>query len=88
MTYHIPMDEETTVTRFTTDRDAKNDILNALAGTDGVWDDDAIDSIFREAYEWKIDVNDEGQELLNTGGFEQVVSAEGFWEIVARHEKD
>jgi hypothetical protein len=70
--------------RYTTRQDAiEQAIMPAL--TEGEYDYEAI---CYEAFDWKIDTNERGQELLNTGGFEQTVSDEEFWEIVARHDAD
>lgn len=70
--------------RYTTRQDAiEQAIMPAL--TEGDYD---LEAICYEAYGWKIDTNERGQELLNTGGFEQTVSDEQFWEIAARHEID
>jgi hypothetical protein len=67
--------------RYTTRRDAiEQAILPALDG-----DDYDAEAICREAFDWKIDVDDKGQELLNTGGFEQTVTDDEFWAIVAKH---
>lgn len=68
--------------RYTTKQDAiEQGITPAL--TEGEFDTDAI---FTEAFAWKIDTDDDGNELLNTGGFEQTVTIDEFWAIVARHE--
>jgi hypothetical protein len=68
--------------RYTTKQDAvEQSILPALA--EGEFD---TDSIFAEAFTWKIDTDGDGNELLNTGGFEQSVSDDEFWAIVQRHE--
>ncbi len=70
--------------RYTTRQDAIDlDIAPAL--TDGNFD---LDAIFDEAYEWKIDHDEHGNELLDTAGFESVVSEDKFWEIAARHDLD
>lgn len=47
-----------------------------------------IDAIFALTFEYRVDTNDRGQELLNTAGFEQVVSTEEFWAVVQQHEID
>jgi hypothetical protein len=68
--------------RFTTKQDAiEQGIAPAL--TEGEFD---TDSIFAEAYAWAIDKDDDGNELPNTGGFEQTVTDDEFWTIVQRHE--
>lgn len=68
--------------RYTTRRDAIDHAI-APAITDGTYD---LDAICGEAFTWKIDTDDQGRELLNTGGFEQTVTDDEFWAIVARHE--
>lgn len=68
--------------RFTTRQDAIEQAI-APALENGEYD---LEAICYAAFDWKIDTNDQGQELLNTGGFEQTVTEEQFWEIVARHE--
>lgn len=70
--------------RYTTRQDAiEQAIMPAL--TEGDYDYEAI---CYEAFDWKIDTNEQGQELLHTGGFEQTVTDEEFWEIAARHDTD
>jgi hypothetical protein len=44
-----------------------------------------VEAIFVDAFEYRVDTNDKGQELLNTAGFEQTVSDDEFWTIVERH---
>jgi hypothetical protein len=44
------------------------------------------EAIAREAYSYRVDTDEQGRELLNTAGFEQVVDDEEFWQIVERHE--
>lgn len=79
---YVPRDEPEAPTRYTTRRDAiEQAILPALDS-----DQYDLEAICYEAFDWRIDVNDQGQELLHTGGFEQTVTTEEFWEIVARHE--
>ncbi len=68
--------------RYTTKQDAIEQAI-APALTEGEFD---TDSIFAEAFTWKIDKDDAGNELLNTGGFEQTVTDDEFWAIVQRHE--
>jgi hypothetical protein len=68
--------------RYTTRQDAIEQAITP-AITEGTYD---LDAICDAAFTWKIDTNDAGQELLNTGGFEQTVSDDEFWAIVARHE--
>lgn len=67
--------------RYTTRRDA---IEQAIAPA---LDDDNYDvaAICNEAFEYRVDTNGAGQELLNTAGFEQTVTDDEFWKIAARH---
>lgn len=68
--------------RYTSRQDAiEQAIMPAL--TEGEYD---YDVIFSETFTWKVDYDGRGNELLNTAGFEQTVTDDGFWEIVARHE--
>lgn len=77
-----------TMRRLTTDRDAKAQIVAAIEGSgESGADGYDLDAIFHEAYEWRIDRDVAGNELLNTGGFEQAVDGDAFWAIVAKHEQ-
>lgn len=76
-------DTMTTSQRFSSDRDAKAEIVAALSPDADAYD---IDAIFAEAYTYRVDHDGEGNELLNTAGFESVPTKE-FWEIVSRHDK-
>ncbi len=68
--------------RYATRQDAI-DFAIAPALTEGTYD---LEAICPEAFEWRIDTNAAGQELLTTGGFEQTVTDDQFWVIVARNE--
>lgn len=68
--------------RYTTRQDAIDQAI-APALTEGTYD---LEAICYATFEWKIDINEAGQELLNTGGFEQIVSEAKFWEIAADNE--
>ena len=68
--------------RFTTDRDAKEQVIIPALG-DSV-DEHDIDAIFSEAFAHRVDIED-GNEVLTTAGFEQVVDETEFWQIVERH---
>jgi len=52
------------------------------------WDGAAYDApaIARAAFDYRVDTDEAGRILLDTGGFEQVCGDEEFWAIVARHE--
>lgn len=83
---YIPDDLEDAPEFFTTADYAKNSIRMAIEGGGAADADDYdVDAIFDEAYEYQVDTDDQGRELLNTAGFVQVVSVEEFWEIVERH---
>jgi hypothetical protein len=45
-----------------------------------------IDAIADETLAYTVDTDDQGNELLNTAGFEQTVSDEEFWAIVETHD--
>ena len=85
---YIPERQEDARDFHTTADDAKNAIRVAIEGGGAADADDYdIDAIFDEAYEYEVDTNDQGQELLNTAGFVQVVTVDEFWEIVGRHDR-
>src|ERR1044071_2487785 len=68
--------------RYTTKQDAiEQGILPSLDG-----DNYDAQAIADEVYTWKVDRDEDGNELLNTAGFEQSVSTEEFWKIVERHD--
>lgn len=68
--------------RFPTRQEAIDQAI-APAIAEGDYD---LMAICYEAFDWKIDHDADGNELLNTAGFEQTVSEQEFWEIVAKHE--
>lgn len=70
--------------RYTTRRDAIEQAI-APALDDGNYD---LDAICYETFEWAIDHDADGNELLNTGGFEQTVTDDEFWAVVAKHDLD
>lgn len=85
---YIPEHEQDAPDFFTTADDAKNAIRVAIEGSGAASADDYdIDAIFDEAYEYEVDTNEKGQELLNTAGFKQVVDVDEFWAIVERHDR-
>jgi hypothetical protein len=49
-------------------------------------DDYDVHAIADEAFTWKVDRDEHGNELLNTAGFEQTVTEDEFWVIVERHD--
>lgn len=72
------------MTRYTTKADAISHAITPALG--GYVDGFDIDAIFDEAFEYKVDTNEAGQELLNTAGFEQVVDGDAFWDIARKHD--
>ncbi len=68
--------------RYTTRQDAIEQAI-APALDHGNYD---LEAICDETFEWKIDRDAQGRELLDTGGFEQTVTDDEFWAAVARHE--
>ena len=74
--------------RHTSDVDAKAEIVTAIeGGGEAKADNYDIDAIFRAAYSYKVDTDDNGNELLNTSGFEQTVDDDEFWKIVEESAK-
>lgn len=68
--------------RFATLADViDQDIAPALI--EGEYD---MEAIAREAYEYCVDTDEDGNQLLHTAGFELVVESHEFWDIVSRHE--
>ena len=57
-------------------------VIPALGEVGADYDADAI---AREAFGYRVDIDEQGRELLNTAGFEQTVSDDEFWTIVERH---
>jgi hypothetical protein len=49
-------------------------------------DDYDLDGIFAEAYEYKIDTDEQGRGLQNTAGFQQIVSESEWWAIAEKHD--
>ncbi len=70
--------------RYTTNRDAIEQAI-APALDHGNYD---LDAIFAETFTWAIDRDEHGNELLNTGGFEQTATDDEFWAVVAKHDLD
>ena len=58
-------------------------VVPALGEHGGDYD---VEAIAREAYTYVVDTDDDGNELLNTAGFEQSVSDDEFWTIVEKHD--
>ena len=54
------------------------DVVSRTAGYD-------VDAIFAETFEYRVDVDADGNELLNTAGFEQIVGEDDFWAIADKH---
>lgn len=70
--------------RFSSKQDVLDqDIIPALGSYAADYD---VDAIFQEAFDYRTDTDDNGNVLLNTAGFEQVVDVEGFWEIAEAHD--
>jgi hypothetical protein len=68
--------------RYATKQDViEQAVLPALDG-----DDYDVHAIADEAFTWKVDRDEHGNELLNTAGFEQAVTEDEFWAIVERHD--
>jgi len=70
--------------RYTTLRDAiEQEILPALDNPDNY----DVEAIAAKAFDYRVDHDADGKELLNTAGFEQIVSTEEFWALVQEHDK-
>lgn len=69
--------------RYTTKTDAIEQAILPALGEYAA--DHDIDAIFDEAFAYRIDTNDRGQELLDSAGYEQTVDTDDFWAIVAKH---
>ena len=71
------------MTRYTT----RQDIIDSLAGVFGDFADDYdLDAIIDETYAYRVDEDENGNQLLGTAGFEQIVTDEEFWAIAGRHD--
>ncbi len=66
--------------RFTTRQDVIDEVIRPALGEFA--DHYDLAAICDAAYEWKIDRDADGNELLNTAGFEQTVTDDEFWNIV------
>lgn len=70
--------------RYTTLSDAIEQAVIPALGEYG--NDYDLEAIAREAFEYKVDTDANGNELLNTAGFEQVVDETGFWAIAEKYD--
>ena len=71
------------MTRYTT----RQDIIDSLAGVFGDFAADYdLDAIIDEAYAYRVDEDENGNQLLGTAGFEQIVTDEEFWAIAEKHD--
>lgn len=70
--------------RFTTITDVIDQAITPALGEYG--DDHDLEAIAREAFEYKVDTDEQGNELLNTAGFEQVVDDADFWAIAEKYD--
>lgn len=83
--YPEDLNLEETPMRYTTRQDAIDQAVIPALGSEA--DDYDVEAICDEAYAYRVDTNEAGQELLNTAGFEQVVTDGEFWDIVAKHDR-
>ena len=70
--------------RYTT----KDDAILREFPADVIEPDFNVDAIFAETFEYRVDKDADGSELINTAGFEQVVDMERFWAIVKKYVRD
>lgn len=72
------------MSRYTTIADViQQDVIPALGEHAADYDAEAI---AREAFEYRVDTDGQGRELLNTAGFEQTATVDEFWQIAAKHD--
>lgn len=70
--------------RFTTITDVIDQAVTPALGEYG--DDYDLEAIAREAFEYKVDTDEQGNELLNTAGFEQIVDDAEFYDIARKYD--
>lgn len=70
--------------RFTTITDVYNDIRTALGE---YAEDHDIEAIADEAYEYRTSEDADGNQILTSAGFEQIVDTDDFWAIAEKHAK-
>jgi hypothetical protein len=73
------------MSRYTTKRDAIEALIVPALGEFG--DDYDINAIADETLAYAVDTDADGNELLNTAGFEQIVADDKFWTIVTKHDQ-
>lgn len=74
--------DQTPRIRYATRKDAIEQAI-APALQPGHYDLEAICTL---TFDWRIDTDGQGNELLNTGGFEQVITEAEFWAAIADHQ--
>lgn len=70
--------------RYATLADAIEQAIAPALGEHG--NDYDLEAIARETFTYKVDTDADGNELLNTAGFEQTVDDSEFWDIVETHD--
>lgn len=72
------------MTRYAT----RQQVIDSLAGVFGDFAADYdLDAIIDETYAYRVDEDENGNQLLNTAGFEQIVTDEEFWAIAENHDR-
>lgn len=71
--------------RYSTKQEAMEQAVYPAFGEHA--DDFDIEEIFAATFEYRTDEDADGNQLLNTAGFEQIVSDEEFWKIAERHHR-
>lgn len=65
--------------RFATKRDAIEQAILPMLDVPADYDEEKI---FSECFAYRVDHDEQGNELLNTAGFEETVTTEQFWKVV------
>jgi len=72
--------------RYTTrDEAIAREIVEPIENGTATADEFDIEAIAEETLAFKVDHDEHGNELVLTAGYEQIVDADEFWTVVARH---
>lgn len=67
--------------RFRSSEDARREIITTLGE---FWEEYDIDAICAEAFEWRIDHDDQGNELVHTGGFQLILDDNAYTQLLIK----